>query len=68
MNESDRERWRRYLEAPDPLAAIPARYLSARGFAERLQRYIEGQRRAGATAAVILEEVQARCEELLRET
>ena len=54
-----------HLEAPDPLASVPARYLSAEGFAERLLRLIDAQLRAGAAPDVTLSVVQARCAQLV---
>lgn len=58
--------WRE-LEAPDPLADVPARYLSASGFAERLLRLIAMRQRAGDAPGEILAIVRMRCMELVME-
>jgi hypothetical protein len=55
---------RERLEAPDPLAAVPARFLSAQGFAERVLRMIATQEKEGAPADVVLRLIRERCEHL----
>lgn len=52
----------RELEGHDPLAEVPARYLSAPGFALRLLRLMDEHQRAGVDAEAILGMVWLRCE------
>lgn len=61
----DREWRRQYLELPDPLAQVPARFLSAQGFAERLLRLIVAQQ--DKQPETILTLIQEQCERLVWE-
>ena len=55
---------RLHLESPDPLASVPARYLSAQGFAERVLRMIEAEQQTRPPEDV-LALVRAWCEQLV---
>lgn len=67
VREMDNEQqWRRqYLSMPDPLASVPARHLSAQGFAERILRVVATQEREGKSPAEILRLIRERCEHLV---
>ena len=56
---------RTYLEAPDPLASVPARSLSAQGFAERVLRMIVRREHDGTSPERTLELIRQRCEYLV---
>lgn len=63
----ERERRQRYLELPDPLATVPARFLSAQGFAERVLRLISAQQLKLRPSEETLAVIRERCERLVWE-
>ena len=64
--ETEEREWRRqYLELPDPLANVPARFLSAQGFAERVLRMIAAGQQEGPAAERTLALIRERCEQLV---
>ena len=66
--EVEEREWRQqFLELPDPLASVPARYLSAQGFAERVLRLIAKRQGAGDAPGEILAVVRMRCMDLVWE-
>jgi hypothetical protein len=65
--EAEEWEWRQqYLLLPDPLATVPARCLSAQGFAERVLRLI-AKREKRRSAEDILALIRERCELLVWE-
>ena len=56
------ERLAAEFEGPDPLADVPAQFLSARGLAVRLLRLMNEHRRAGTDPEAILGLVWLQCE------
>jgi hypothetical protein len=67
MAETERERQMRDLELPDPLAVVPARFLSAAGFAERVLRLLVIRERKGRPPEQVLRLIRERCEHLVWE-
>lgn len=58
------ERLEAEMVGPDPLANVPARYLSSPGFALRLLRLIARDARVGIAPADTLEAIRSRCEDV----